>query len=57
MAVATSHAPGLSGTPLSGQASSAATSASWVNSSASVTSRSMRDSVAISRGCTTRQAA
>ncbi|MET3994578.1 hypothetical protein ABID65_006242 [Bradyrhizobium sp. S3.9.2] len=57
MAVATSQAPGLSGTPLCGQASSAATSASWVNSSASGTSRSIRDSVAISRGCATRQVA
>src|SRR4051794_25215657 len=52
-----SQAPGFSGTPTMGQDSSAATSASWVSSSASGTSRSIRDSVAISRGCTTRQLA
>src|SRR5262249_32755070 len=52
-----SHAPGRSGTPEDGQSSSAATSASCVSSSASGTSRSIRDSDVISRGCSMRQAA
>src|SRR5262249_3269639 len=52
-----SHAPGRSGTPDDGQASSAATSVSCVNSSASVTSRSIRASDVIRRGCSMRQAA
>jgi len=39
------------------QDSSAASNASWVSSSASGTSRSIRDSVVISRGCSMRQAA
>ena len=42
---------------MDGQSSSAATSASCVNSSASGTSRSIRDSDVIRRGCSMRQAA
>src|SRR5688572_16838769 len=48
LAVAMSQAPGWSGTPVSGQRSSAATSASCASSSARPTSRTMRASVAIS---------
>ena len=49
LAVAISQAPGLSGTPDSGQRSSAATSASWASSSARPTSRTIRARPAISR--------
>src|SRR6185369_15825761 len=48
-AVAISQAPGLSGMPVSGQRSSAVTSASWASSSASPTSRTIRARPAISR--------
>ncbi len=48
LAVAVSHAPGLSGTPVSGQRSSATTSASCASSSASPTSRTTRASEAMS---------
>ncbi len=47
-AVAISHAPGLSGTPLSGHFSSAVTSASCASSSASPTSRTIRARPAMS---------
>src|SRR5229473_5855944 len=57
LAVAISHAPGLSGTPVAGQCSSAASSASSVRSSASGTSRSIRARLVISRGCLIRQTA
>ena len=57
LAVAISHAPGFSGTPVMGQCSSAATRASCVRSSASVTSRSIRDRPVIRRGCSMRQTA
>src|SRR5688572_10396005 len=43
-----SQAPGLSGTPVSGHRSSAATSASWARSSARPTSRTIRASPAMS---------
>src|ERR1700688_2855785 len=43
--------------PEAGQCSSAASSASWQNPSARVTSRSIRDSPVISRGCSIRQTA
>jgi hypothetical protein len=56
-AVAMSQAPGFSGTPVSGQRSSAATSASWARSSARPTSRTMRASPAIKRGDSIRQTA
>ena len=56
-AVAISHAPGFSGTPVTGQCSRAATSASCVRSSASVTSRIIRDRPVIRRGCSMRQTA
>ena len=45
-AVAMSHAPGLSGMPVSGQRSSAVTRASCARSSARPTSRTMRDEAA-----------
>ena len=48
LAVAMSHAPGLSGTPVSGHFSSATTSASCARSSACPTSPMMRASPAIS---------
>ena len=54
---AISHAPGFSGTPVAGQTSIAASSASCVKSSASGTSRSIRDRLVISRGCSIRQTA
>src|SRR5689334_10375966 len=57
LAVAISHAPGFSGTPVTGQCSSAAINASWVRSSASGTSRSIRDRLVISRGCSIRHTA
>src|ERR1700744_5949279 len=57
LAVAINHAPGFSGTPVAGQCSSAATRASWVKSSASGTSRSIRDRLGTSRGCSLRQTA
>src|ERR1700682_2751770 len=56
-AIAISQAPGFSGTPVAGQCSSAANSASCVISSASGTSRSIRDRLVISRGCSIRQTA
>ncbi len=49
-AAAISQAPGFSGTPETGQRSSAVTRASWASSSAKPTSRSMRAKPAISRG-------
>src|SRR3990172_1059159 len=52
-----SQAPGLSGTPDSGQRSSAATSASCAKSSASPTSPTMRAKLAISRADSIRQTA
>src|SRR5580704_17375005 len=57
LAVAISHAPGLSGIPDAGHCSSAATSASWARSSATATSRTMRVSPAISRADSMRQTA
>ncbi len=56
-AVAMSQAPGLSGTPDSGQRSSAATSASCANSSASPTSRTTRARPAMSLADSMRQTA
>ncbi len=56
-AVAMSQAPGLSGTPDSGQRSSAATSASCASSSAIPTSRTTRASAAMSRADSMRQTA
>src|SRR5688500_8236231 len=52
-----SQAPGLSGTPVCGQRSSAASSASWARSSASPTSRTIRASPAISLADSIRQTA
>src|SRR5690606_8768495 len=52
-----SHAPGLSGTPVSGQRSSAATRASCARSSARPTSPTIRAMPAISRADSTRQTA
>src|SRR5262249_19522845 len=52
-----SHAPGLSGTPLSGHCSRAATSASAAASSARPTSRTSRASPAIRRADSMRQTA
>ena len=57
LAVAISHAPGLSGMPARGHCSSAATSASWARSYATATSRTMRVSPAISRADSIRQTA
>src|SRR6476659_6315196 len=57
LAVAISHAPGLSGMPDAGHCSSAATSASCARSSAAATSRTMRVSPAISRADSIRQTA
>src|SRR5579875_3090735 len=57
LAAVISHAPGLSGTPLSGQRSSAVTSASCASSSASPTSRTMRARPAMSRGDSIRHTA
>ena len=57
LAVAISQAPGLSGTPVSGHCSSAATSASCASSSARPTSRTMRASPAMSRADSMRQTA
>src|SRR6267378_4967845 len=57
LAVAISHAPGLSGTPVAGHRSRAANRASWVKSSASGTSRSILAKRVISRGCSMRQTA
>ena len=48
--MAMSQAPGFRGTPDSGHCSSAATSASWANSSARLMSRTICASPAISRG-------
>src|SRR6185295_13522372 len=56
-AAAISQAPGLSGMPVRGHCSSAATSASWARSSARATSRTMRVSPAMSRGDSMRQTA
>ena len=56
-AVAISHAPGLSGTPASGQCSSAATSASCASSSARPTSRTMRATWAMTLADSIRQTA
>src|SRR3954451_23165044 len=56
-AVAISQAPGLSGTPVAGHLSSAATSASWARSSAKPTSPTIRARPAIRRACSTRQTA
>ncbi len=57
LAVAISHAPGLSGIPDWGHCSSAATSASWARSSASPTSRTIRTRPPISRADSIRQTA
>ena len=57
LAVAISQAPGLSGTPASGQRSSAATSASCASSSASPTSRTRRARPAMSRADSIRKTA
>src|SRR3984893_17690855 len=57
LAVAISHAPGFSGTPVVGHRSSAANKASCVKSSASGTSRSILAKLVISRGCSIRQTA
>src|SRR6266851_4483820 len=57
LAVAMSQAPGLSGTPDSGQCSSAATRASCAKSSATPTSRTMRARPAMSLGDSIRQTA
>ena len=57
LAVAISQAPGLSGTPDSGQRSSAATSASWARSSARPTSRTIRANPATRRADSIRQTA
>ena len=56
-AVAMSQAPGLSGTPASGQRSRAATSASCARSSATPMSPTMRARPAISRADSMRQTA
>ncbi len=56
-AVAISQAPGLSGTPVSGHRSSAATRASCASSSASPTSRTTRATPAITRADSIRQTA
>src|SRR2546423_14223825 len=52
-----SHAPGLSGTPVSGQRSSAATRASCARSSARPTSRTIRVIPAMSLGASIRHTA
>src|SRR5229473_1147227 len=57
LAVAISHAPGFSGTPVAGHRSRAANRASCVKSSASGTSRSILARLVISRGCSIRQTA
>src|SRR5712671_2071135 len=57
LAVAISHAPGFSGTPVSGHRSRAANRASCVKSSASGTSRSILARLVISLGCSIRQTA
>jgi hypothetical protein len=57
LAVAISHAPGLSGMPDSGHCSSAATSASCASSSARPTSRTMRASPAMILADSIRQTA
>src|SRR5688500_18762269 len=57
LAAVISQAPGFSGTPVVGHCSRAATRASWVNSSASGTSRSILARLVISRGCSIRQTA
>src|SRR5665213_1630757 len=57
LAVAVSHAAGLSGTPDCGHCSSAATSASWARSSARPTSRVRRVSPAMTRADSMRQTA
>ena len=56
-AAAISQAPGLSGTPVRGHRSSAATSASWARSSASPTSRTILVRPAINRADSIRQTA
>jgi hypothetical protein len=57
LALAMSHAPGLSGTPDCGHCSSAATRASCARSSATPTSRTIRARLAISFGDSIRQTA
>ena len=57
LAAAISQAPGLSGTPVSGHCSSAATSASCASSSARPTSRTIRARLAISLADSIRQTA
>ena len=57
LAVAISQAPGLSGTPVAGHCSSAATSASCARSSARPTSRTIRARPAMSRADSIRQTA
>ena len=57
LAVVMSHAAGLSGTPLSGHVSSAATRASCASSSASPTSRTMRATPAMMRADSMRKTA
>src|SRR3989441_3401933 len=57
LAVAMSHAPGLSGTPDCGHPSSAATSASWARSSARPTSPTIRARPAMSLADSIRQTA
>src|SRR5882757_228297 len=57
LAVVISQAPGFSGTPVVGHCSRAANRASWVNSSASGTSRSILARLVLSRGCSMRQTA
>src|SRR5688572_30810451 len=56
-AMVTSQAPGLSGTPVFGHCSSAATSASWANSSAWPTSPTMRATPPTTRAHSMRQTA
>lgn len=56
-AVVISHAPGLSGTPVSGQRSRAATSASCASSSARPTSRTRRATPAMTLAASIRQTA
>src|ERR1700731_534165 len=57
LAVAISHAPGFSGTPVAGHRSRAANKATCVKSSASGTSRRILAKLVISRGCSIRQTA
>src|SRR5689334_7924441 len=55
--MAMSHAPGLLGTPVSGQHSSALSNASWARSSARLRSRTMRTRPPSSRADSIRQTA